>query len=83
MKGHDKDKWEKATKELDDFLEGADLNRTAIGIRNLILSYLLACDGGFDTWFADLTEELPLLFDLLDTLAVIYPDNDTMDRIGR
>ena len=80
MKDTDKSKWDDAIEAFDDYLEAADLNRVSVGVRNLILAYLLDASEGLDGWFNELLEELPGLFDFLDVLQAIYPDNDNMNK---
>jgi hypothetical protein len=73
MQETDKSQWDDAVEAVYDYLETADLNRVSVGVRNLIFSYLLNSSEGLDGWFNELLEELPGLFDFLDSLQAILP----------
>ena len=64
----------------DEFLEYADLGRIGIAIRNLIIRYIQD-NGGDEIWFEEFLEEADGLFALLDTLQVIYPSNENMNKL--
>jgi len=63
---------------LSSFLKDADLHNISIGLRNLLIDYIYK-NRDHDGWFTEFLEEAPGIFEFLDILETVYPDNENMN----